>query len=129
MRLTVVAFPKQINGSDTGIDEYGEDSSKIVHIRSESCSSIDDFGTGYSSLNYLTRMKFDEMKIDKIFINKRLEEPKSFKLLEIQYNIAEVYDYDIVAEDVETQKQLEKISTTSLRMIQEYLFSKPESLE
>lgn len=91
--------------------------------------SIDDFGTGYSSLNYLTRMKFDEMKIDKSFINKILEEPKSFKLLEILCNIAEVYGYDIVAEGVETQEQLEKISTTPLRIIQGYLFSKPEPLE
>lgn len=91
--------------------------------------SIDDFGTGYSSLNYLTQIKFDEMKIDKSFINKILEEPNSFKLLEILCNIANVYGYDIVAEGVETEQQLEKILTTPLRIIQGYLFSKPEPLE
>lgn len=91
--------------------------------------SIDDFGTGYSSLNYLTQIKFDEMKIDKSFINKIIEEPNSFKLLEIICNIANIYGYDIVAEGVETQQQLEKILTTPLRIIQGYLFSKPEPLE
>ena len=91
--------------------------------------SIDDFGTGYSSLNYLTRMNFDEMKIDKSFINKIIEEPKSFQLFEILCNIAEIYGYDIVAEGVETELQLEKIKSTSLRIIQGYLFSKPEPLD
>ena len=91
--------------------------------------SIDDFGTGYSSLNYLTQIKFDEMKIDKSFINKIIEEPNSFKLLEIICNIANIYGYDIVAEGVETQQQLEKILTTPLRIIQGYVFSKPEPLE
>jgi len=90
--------------------------------------SIDDFGTGYSSLNYLTKMKFDEMKIDKSFISKILDEPQSFQLFEVLCNIAQIYKYDIVAEGVETERQLEKIKTTSLRIIQGYLFSKPEPL-
>jgi len=91
--------------------------------------SIDDFGTGYSSLNYLTKMNFDEMKIDKSFVQKILEEPRAFELFEVLCNIARIYDYDIVAEGVETELQLEKIKTTSLRIIQGFLFSKPEPLE
>lgn len=90
--------------------------------------SIDDFGTGYSSLNYLTNMNFDEMKIDKSFIDQILDDDKVFKLFQILCNIAEVYGYDIVAEGVETEKQLEKIKETSLKVIQGYLFSKPEPL-
>ena len=91
--------------------------------------SIDDFGTGYSSLNYLTKINFDEMKIDKSFINKIIEEPKSMKLFTVLCRIAEIYGYDLVAEGVETELQLEKIKTTSLRTIQGYLFSKPEPIE
>jgi EAL domain-containing protein (putative c-di-GMP-specific phosphodiesterase class I) len=90
--------------------------------------SIDDFGTGYSSLNYLTNMNFDEMKIDKSFIDQIIDDEKVFKLFQILCNIAEVYGYDIVAEGVETKKQLEKIKETSLKVIQGYLFSKPEPL-
>ena len=90
--------------------------------------SIDDFGTGYSSLNYLTRINFDEMKIDKSFISRILDEPRSMKLFEVLCRIAEIYDYDIVAEGVENTEQLEMIKATSLRIIQGYLFSKPEPL-
>jgi EAL domain-containing protein (putative c-di-GMP-specific phosphodiesterase class I) len=43
-------------------------------------------------------------------------------------DIAENFGYSIVAEGVETKEQLEKISTTSLKIIQGYLFSKPEPL-
>ncbi len=91
--------------------------------------SIDDFGTGYSSLNYLTKMNFDEMKIDKSFINKIIEEPKSMELFKVLCQIAEIYDYEIVAEGVETELQLEMIKTTPLRIVQGYLFSKPEPLQ
>lgn len=87
--------------------------------------SIDDFGTGYSSFNYLKSMDFDEMKIDKTFMDQILEDEKAFKLFQILCDIAKIYDYDIVAEGVETMEQLEKIKGTSLKIVQGYLFSKP----
>ncbi len=90
--------------------------------------SIDDFGTGYSSLNYLTRMNFDEMKIDKSFITRIIEDEKSFQLFEILCNIAKIYGYNMVAEGVETEEQLEKIKETPLKIIQGFLFSRPEPL-
>ena len=91
--------------------------------------SIDDFGTGYSSLNYLVNMKVDEIKIDKSFIDQMEKDNKAFELFKILCNIAQVYDYTIVAEGVETEKQLNMIKTTSLKIIQGYYFSKPESLD
>lgn len=90
--------------------------------------SIDDFGTGYSSLNYLTKMNFDEMKIDKSFIDKILEDPKAFQLFEILCDIAKIYDYKIVTEGVELEEQLEMIKRTSQCIIQGYIYSKPEPI-
>ena len=91
--------------------------------------SIDDFGTGYSSFNYLKSIDFDEMKIDKTFMDQILEDEKAFKLFQILCDIAKIYDYDIVAEGVETMDQLEKIKGTSLKIVQGYLFSKPQPIE
>ena len=91
--------------------------------------SIDDFGTGYSSLNYLVNIDFDEMKIDKSFIHQMEKDEKSFRLLKIICEIAELHDYSLVAEGVETTAQLDLIKGTPLRTIQGYLFSKPEPLD
>ncbi|PKM67657.1 MAG: hypothetical protein CVU95_06150 [Firmicutes bacterium HGW-Firmicutes-2] len=91
--------------------------------------SIDDFGTGYSSFNYLKSIDFDEMKIDKTFMDQILDDDKAFKLFQILCEIAKIYDYDIVAEGVETMEQLEMIKGTSLRIVQGYLFSKPQPIE
>lgn len=90
--------------------------------------SIDDFGTGYSSLNYLKEVQFDEMKIDKSFIDQIISDSKVAKLFKILCNIAEVYDYSIVAEGVETEEQLKLIQLTSLKIVQGYIFSKPKPL-
>lgn len=91
--------------------------------------SIDDFGTGYSSLNSLAQIEFDELKIDKSFIDKILYDEKAFKLVNIICDIAALYDYKIVAEGVETNEQLEQLKSTRLTIIQGYLFSKPFRLE
>lgn len=90
--------------------------------------AIDDFGTGYSSLNYLTNISFDEMKIDRSFVDRILDEPKAFEMFKILCNIAQIYEYDIVAEGVETEEQLARIKQTPLRIIQGYFYSRPEPL-
>lgn len=91
--------------------------------------SIDDFGTGYSSLNYLSRINFDELKIDKSFIDRIMDDDTTFKLVEIFCHIANVCGYAIVAEGVESMEQLEMLKGTSLKVIQGYLYSKPEPIE
>ncbi|WKY47403.1 EAL domain-containing protein [Eubacteriaceae bacterium ES3] len=91
-------------------------------------TAIDDFGTGYSSLNSLVQIEFDELKIDKSFIDKILTDEKDFELVKVFCEIAKLYGYEIVVEGVESEEQLEKLKETDLRIIQGYLFSKPEPL-
>lgn len=92
------------------------------------CLSIDDFGTGYSSMNYLGHIQLDEMKIDKAFVDDLTVNPQAVKLFKTFCNIAEVFDYRLVAEGVETKEQLEVIKATSIEIVQGYLYSKPEPL-
>ncbi len=91
--------------------------------------SIDDFGTGYSSLKYLAEIEFDELKIDKSFIDRILTDENVYELIRIIARIAEVYDYDLVAEGVETMGQLQKLQEIGIEIIQGYLYSKPEPLD
>jgi EAL domain-containing protein (putative c-di-GMP-specific phosphodiesterase class I) len=90
--------------------------------------AIDDFGTGYSSLNSLVQIDFDELKIDKSFIDKILTDEKAFQLVKMLCGIAEIYDYQLVAEGVESLDQLNRLKETNLHIIQGYLFSQPEPL-
>ncbi|WKY46186.1 EAL domain-containing protein [Eubacteriaceae bacterium ES2] len=90
--------------------------------------AIDDFGTGYSSLNSLVQIEFDELKIDKSFIDKILIDEKAFEMVKLLCQIAGLYGYEIVAEGVENREQLERLKETDLHIIQGYLFSKPEPL-
>ena len=90
--------------------------------------SIDDFGTGYSSLNYLMNIEPDEIKIDKSFVDQIIQDEKAFYMFDTLCKIADQFGYSIVAEGVENKDQLEKIKTTSLKIIQGYFFSKPEPL-
>lgn len=90
--------------------------------------SLDDFGSGYSSLNYLAQIKFDEIKVDKSFIDHIMYDPKAYELFKSIVNIAHSLDCEVIAEGVESNDQVKMIKDAGCRMIQGYVFSKPEPL-
>ena len=92
--------------------------------------ALDDFGTGYSSLSYLTRFPINTLKIDKIFIdNLTTNYEKGFPLIKSILTIADDLHLNVVIEGVETEEQLNIISSLGLFVIQGYYFYKPMSLE
>lgn len=91
--------------------------------------SLDDFGTGYSSLKYLMNIQFDEIKIDKSFID-NLQKDEKYTLLFTQIvQIAKTFNTSVVAEGVEKAEQLELIQPAGCNIIQGYLYSKPKALK
>jgi EAL domain-containing protein (putative c-di-GMP-specific phosphodiesterase class I) len=87
--------------------------------------SIDDFGTGYSSLTYLKRLPVDVVKIDQSFVKDLERETSDSKIIEVIIDLADVLGFDVVAEGVETEKQVEILRTTRCDLLQGYLFSRP----
>lgn len=86
--------------------------------------SIDDFGTGYSSLHVLSKLPIDTIKIDKSFIdvlNQTDESPIIKAIIELGLNL----NLSIVAEGIETEKQMEYLQKNGPIVGQGYLFSKP----
>ncbi len=87
---------------------------------------IDDFGTGYSSLSYLKRFEFETIKIDRSFIRDILKDEDDVTLVKAILDIARQFDYDVIAEGVETKEQRERLrELDSAILCQGYLYSAP----
>ena len=87
--------------------------------------SIDDFGTGYSSLGYLTQLPFDTIKIDASFIAKVPMEVKQNQIVSAIIAMSHALEVDLVAEGVESQEQVEFLSSKGCFVYQGYLYSRP----
>jgi diguanylate cyclase (GGDEF)-like protein/PAS domain S-box-containing protein len=87
--------------------------------------SIDDFGTGYSSLNYLRQLPIDFLKIDQSFVRNMTIDTNDAAIVKTIIELADNLGYKVIAEGVETQAQLNFLSTLGCHFIQGYYFSKP----
>jgi diguanylate cyclase (GGDEF)-like protein len=87
--------------------------------------ALDDFGTGYSALSYLTKLRFDTLKIDRSFITAAEHDYHSKIMLKNIINLAKELNMEVVAEGVETDVQLSIISSYRCYNIQGYFFGKP----
>lgn len=90
--------------------------------------SIDDFGTGFSGLQYLTQMPISFLKIDRSFVMKLLNDPKSKAVVSSIIHLAHAMDIEIIAEGIETNEEALVLETLGARYGQGYLFSKPVPL-
>lgn len=91
--------------------------------------SIDDFGTGYSSLSYLTQFPFDVLKIDRSFVCQLLDDAKNTAITTAILQMARSLNLKVVAEGVETPRQLAFLQGHQCDEIQGYWFSPPLSAE
>ncbi len=91
--------------------------------------SIDDFGTGYSSLSYLKKFPIDTLKIDQSFVRDIGEEEDSETIVSLIISMAHTLKLRVVAEGVETKKQLAFLKEQKCDLLQGYLFSKPVPAE
>lgn len=86
--------------------------------------SVDDFGTGYSSLSRLTTLPIDEVKIDRSFID-RLDTEAGRTIVTASIAMAHGLGLRVVAEGVETDRQLKTLRAAACDDVQGYLFSRP----
>ncbi|MDP3221963.1 MAG: EAL domain-containing protein, partial [Rubrivivax sp.] len=94
--------------------------------------SIDDFGTGYSSLAYLTTLPISELKIDRSFVRDLGITPQSSAVVTAIIALARSLGLRVVAEGVETLRQMEVLHRLGCGVMQGFLFSRavpPEELQ
>ena len=88
---------------------------------------MDDFGSGYSSLNTLKDYKFDELKIDMVFLSKFNEVSRT--IIRSTVRMAKNLGLKTLAEGVETKEQMDFLKGIGCEKVQGYYYGKPMPLK
>jgi diguanylate cyclase (GGDEF)-like protein len=91
--------------------------------------AIDDFGTGYASLAQLRGLPVDILKVDRSFVAALDGEGQARDLLAAIVGVAGSLSLKVVAEGVETERQLEMIAGMGCQMAQGFLLGRPAPAE
>jgi EAL domain-containing protein (putative c-di-GMP-specific phosphodiesterase class I) len=87
--------------------------------------AIDDFGTGWSSLAYLKWLPFDVLKIDRSFVRNLGDDPRDEAIIATIVTLARQLDKTVVAEGVETERQLQALRRLGCQEAQGFLLGRP----
>jgi EAL domain-containing protein (putative c-di-GMP-specific phosphodiesterase class I) len=90
--------------------------------------SMDDFGTGYSSLSYLRSFPFDKIKIDRSFVMEVTRNEECRAIVRAIVSLGKSLGIATTAEGVETDAQLDYITTEGCDEVQGFLVSLPLQL-
>jgi len=91
--------------------------------------SIDDFGTGYSSLANLDKLPFQELKVDKQFVENVHQDNKRTIIIETTIKMAKGLGLEVVAEGITTKKDETTLSDFGCDLGQGYYYSEALSLK
>ncbi|WP_162177958.1 putative bifunctional diguanylate cyclase/phosphodiesterase, partial [Sphaerotilus natans] len=87
--------------------------------------ALDDFGTGYSSLAHLRDMPVDQIKIDPGFVGSMEQHAGSRAIVEATIALAHGLKVPVVAEGVESARQLELLRSLGCDQVQGFLLAHP----
>ena len=106
---------------------HEEETIKVLHELKETGVqlSIDDFGTGYSSLAYLKRFPLDTLKIDRGFVMDMEHNQDNQSIVSAIVALAHIMNLEVVAEGVETEREVELLRELKCDYLQGYFFSRP----
>ncbi|KOP54036.1 MULTISPECIES: putative bifunctional diguanylate cyclase/phosphodiesterase [Pseudomonas syringae group] len=98
----------------------------ILRFRQLGCGiSLDDFGTGYTSLSQLHALPLTKLKIDRSFVRCVHDNPASYKIVKSLVALSLDMSLGCVIEGVETQDELNALTSLGCTMVQGYFYSPP----
>lgn len=91
--------------------------------------SIDDFGTGFSSLVQLYRMPFNEIKVDKSFVMKAMDDKEAATIVRTTIELGHGLGLKVVAEGIEGKETLDWLKELGCDIGQGYFISRPVDVD
>lgn len=91
--------------------------------------SIDDFGTGHSNLRQLRDLPFDELKLDRSYVQSGDNGERTRLILESTVEMAKKLGLSVVAEGVENLQEWQRVERLGCDQVQGYFTAKPMSGE
>ena len=89
---------------------------------------LDDFGTGFAGLSCLSKIRFDSVKIDRLFVQAS-DTRRGAKLLGDMMTLVANSGHNLIVEGVETSHQVDRLKQRGARFLQGYYFNRPMSGE
>jgi len=86
---------------------------------------LDDFGTGYSSLAYLSGLPIDGLKVDRSFVHALADNARSTAITTGIVRMAQALAIEVIAEGVETERQLAALRRLGCELAQGFYFHRP----
>ncbi len=92
-------------------------------------NALDDFGTGFSSLSYLRHLPFQQIKIDKSFVQDSVKSERGASFVKNIVHIGRDLGHTVLAEGVETIEQHALLAHVGSVQFQGYLYGRPMALD
>lgn len=91
--------------------------------------SIDDFGTGYSSMSQISHLPFQELKVDRQFVENINQDNKRLVIAEATVKMAKGLGLEVVAEGINSEEDEATLRKFGCDIGQGYYYAKPMPLE
>lgn len=91
--------------------------------------SIDDFGTGHSSMSQINQLPFQELKIDREFVEDVCRDNKRKVIAETTVKMAKGLGLEVVAEGINSSLDQETLRSFGCDIGQGYYYAKPMSFD
>ncbi len=129
-RVEALAIPLQLLCFEitetAAIDNHDSAAKFIQEFKSMGCRfALDDFGSGLSSYGYLQSFPVDIIKIDGSFVTKIVDSPTDYAIVKSINDIAHHMNIQTIAEFVENNDIVEKLTEIGVDYLQGYAFGKP----
>lgn len=98
-----------------------------LHKEGLKCS-LDDFGSGHSSYRTLKELPIDEVKLDKLFLDKGYNIDRDDTVLKSIISLSKTLGIKVTQEGAEEQSEVDRMRRLGCDVIQGYIYSKPISL-